>query len=170
MFSPSTPTRGSKADDEINTVIQGLSAKWGLQLPVRDALWSPSKSTVNAGENNVYQRVKYLYWKDKRALNCAVAEFERRARTNSNWVPKPHADPDVLPSRSIRPSTRHDTFLKKRSFSDKEAAALTNVLVDVLKTVTEKIAAGLPYTFENGLQEGYSDYAKSIIYDTDQAM
>ena len=169
MFPPRTPTKGSKADDEINAVIQTLSAKWGLQLPVRDALWSPSRSTVNPGENNVYQRVKYLYWKDKKALDCAVAEFERRAKTN--WVPKPHADPDVLPSRSIRPSTRHDTFLKKRSaIGDKEAAELTNVLVDVLKTVTEKITAGVPYTFENGLQEGCSDYAKSIIYDTDQAM
>ena len=151
MF-PSTPTKGSWADDGINTLIQKVSASWNLQLPVRDASWSPSRNTGNSGENDIYQRVKYLWWKDKDALNCAVAEFERRA--SSNWVSKPHADPDVLPSRSVRPSTRHDTFLKKRSISDKEAAELRNVLVDVLRTVTEKVTGGLPYTFENGPQKG----------------
>lgn len=168
MFPPRTPTKGSKADDEINTLIQNLSASWNLQLPVRDASWSPSRSTVNPGENDIYQRVKYLYWKDKQALDRAVAEFERRARTN--WVPKPRADPDVLPSRSIRPSTRHDTFLKKQCISDKEAAELRNVLVDVLKTVTEKVPGGLPNTVENGLRKGYSDWTESVIHDADQAV
>ena len=168
MFSPSTPTKGSKADAEINALIQNLSASWNLQLLVRDASWSPSRITANSGEKDIYQRVKYLYWKDKKALNCAVTEFERRAR--SNWVPKPHADPDVLPARSIRPSTRNDTFLKKRSIGDKEAAELRNVLVDVLKTVTEKVTRGVPYTFENGPPKGDSGWTESLIDDANQAM
>ncbi|KAL8793338.1 MAG: hypothetical protein Q9195_004115 [Heterodermia aff. obscurata] len=150
MF-PTTPTKASKADNEINALIQNLSASWDLDLPVRDASWSPSRNTANPGEKDIYQRVKYLYWKDKPALNSAVAEFERRA--NSNWVRKPHADADVLPSRTLRPSTRHDTFLKKRSISGKEAAELRNVLIDVLKSVIEKTTEGSLYTFENGLQK-----------------
>ena len=156
MNTPRTPTKGSKADDEINALIQNISLSWNLQLPVRDASWSPSRSAVNPVENDIYQRVKYLYWKDKPALDRAVAEFERRAPTN--WVPKPRADPDVLPSRSIRPSTRHDTWLKKRSVSDKEAAELRIVLVDVLKGVMpEKVPGGQPNTLGNGLQKGYSN-------------
>ena len=155
MSLPSTPTKGSNSDDAINTLIQTVSATWNLQLPLRDASWSPSKKLGYPAENDIiYKRVKFLYWQNKPALNCAMAEFERRA--TSNWVPKPQADPDVLPSRSIRANTRQDTFLKKRSISDKEAAELRNVLSDVLKTVTERIKNGLPYTFENAQQKGYS--------------
>ena len=171
MFPPSTPTKGSKAHDEINALIQNVSASWNLQLPVRDASWSPSRNTANPGEKDmmdIYRRVKYLYWTDPKALNCAMTEFERRAR--SNWVPKPHADPDVLPSRSIRPSTRNDTFLKRRSIGDKEAAELRTVLVDVLKFVTDKVTAGVPYIFENGPPKGDSGWTESHIHDANQAM
>ena len=163
MFLPSTPTKGSKEHNEINSVIQNLSTSWNLDLPVRDASWSPSRNTAGSGENEIYQRVKFLYWKDKQALNCAVAEFERRAK--SNWVQKPRADPGVLPSRSVRSSTRRDTFLKKRSISDEEAADLRNVLVDVLESVSKKVKEGKPYTFENELQKGYSIENESVILD-----
>ena len=151
MFPPRTPTKAIKADDEINARIQSLSASWSLQLPIRDASWSPSRNPVNSEEKQIYERVRWLYFKDEQALNYAIREFERYA--SSNWVAKPLADPDVLPSRGLRRSIQND-FLKKRKMNDEEAAELRKVLFAVLKNITEKVKARIPYANKDILREG----------------
>lgn len=154
MFPPRTPTKVVKADQDINSRIQALSTSWNLQLPVRDAFWSPSRNPVNSEEKQIYERVRWLYFKNERALDYAIAEFEKHARTN--WISKPHADPDVLPTRSIRPSTRQNTFLKKRNISEEDGAKLRKVLLDILKNVTDKVKAGVPYEVGNVSREADS--------------
>ena len=154
MFQPHTPTKAIKADEDINSRIQNLSIPWNLQLPVRDASWSPSTNPVNSEEKQIYERVRWLYFKKEPALAYAIAEFEKQAR--SNWISKPHADPDVLPTRNIRPSTRQNTFLKRRNISEEDGAELRRVLLDILKNVTDKVKAGVPYEDGNVSREADS--------------
>ena len=158
MFQPHTPTKAINADQDINSRIQDLSIPWNLQLPVRDASWSPSRNPVNSEEKQIYERVRWLYFKNPRALDYAIAEFERRARTN--WISKPHADPDVLPTRSIRPSTSQNTFLKRRSISEEDGAELRRVLLDILKNITDKVKGGVPY--EDGYVSREADSLDSV--------
>ena len=89
-----------------------------------------------------YVSVQYLYWqrgKAEGALAHAIAQFEDLARRD--WVPKPHAEPDLLP-RSVRPNTHQDTFLKTRGSSDEEATYLRELLHTVLKSVAHKVKVG----------------------------
>lgn len=151
MFPPRTPTKAIKADQDINSLIQALSIKWNLQLPVRDASWSPSRNPVNSEEKQIYERVRWLYFKKKQALDYVLAEYEKQAETN--WILKPQADPDVLPTRSIRPSTRQNTFLKKRNISEEDGAQLRKLLFDILRNVTDKVKSGVPYEGENVSRE-----------------
>ena len=152
MPPPNTPTKAIKAGNDINSLIQTISGEWSLHLPVRDAQWSPSKNSNKSIENQIYAAVQYLYFKDEEALEYAVAEFKDHAR--KNWVPKPRAEPDVLPSRGLPASTRQETFLRTRDISDTKAAELREALLDVLKSVAEKVKAGVPYKIEANRKGG----------------
>lgn len=152
MFPPKTPKKALNADNEINSRIQSLSAAWNLELPIRDASWSPSSNPVQPIEEKIYERIKFLYWQKGQVLDNVLAEFEKQA--NTNWVFKRHAEPDVLPSGGAKSITRQDSFLRKRNISDNEAAELRKLLFDVLKDATDKIKAGVSHRSENTLREG----------------
>ena len=142
MNPPVTPT---KAGDDINSIIRNLSGKWNLQISLRDSLWSPSRNTSKSTESQIYSAVQYLYWqkgKTEGALAHAIAQFEDLAR--KNWVPKPRAEPDLLP-RSDRPNTHHHPFLKTRGNSDEQTEHLQAILLGVLKTIVDKVKVGDPY-------------------------
>ena len=153
MLPPSTPTKAIKADNDINTRVQNLSLKWGLQLPVRDTSWSPSRSSNKSSEQQIYAYVRWLYFKDQSALDYAVANFENHA--GKYWVAKPRADPDLLPSRNSRAGTRQDTFMRTRDIpSDREATEFKDQLLEVLKGTADKIRDGLPYRIDTDQKAG----------------
>ena len=163
MAAPCTPTK-TKADIDINTVIQTLSDKWNLGIPVRVTLRSPSKNPSKFNENKIYSAVQFLYYKEgdaEGALSHAVARFEDHAR--KNWVSKPGADPDVLPIRSTRASTRLSgkdpppdgkSFLKTRNISEAEAAELRDSLLNILKSVVDEVRARIHSKVEADVQKG----------------
>lgn len=163
MASPRTPTK-AKAGTDINSVIQTLSDRWNLEIPVRDTLWSPSKNPSKFNENQIYSAVQYLYFQKgdaEGALSHAITKFEEHAR--KNWVSKPGADPDVLPIRSTRASTRLSGkgsppdgkgFLRTRNISDVKAAELRDTLLSILKSVAADVRAGAHFEIKANVQDG----------------
>ena len=142
MNPPVTPT---KAGNDINSIVKTLSGKWNLQITLRDSLWSPSKNTSKSTESQIYSAVQYLYWrkgKTEGALAHAIAQFEDLAR--KSWVPKPRAEPDLLP-RSDRLNTHHHPFLKTLGSSDEQTEHLQGILLGVLKTVVDRVKVGDTY-------------------------
>ena len=151
MNPPLTPTKAGK---DINSIIQNLSDKWNLQIPLRDSLWSPSRNTNKSTEGQIYSAVQYLYWqkgKTEGALAHAIAQFEDLARRH--WVPKPRAEPDVLPG-SDRPNAHQHTFLRTRGSSDEDAEHLRDILLGVLKSLVDKVKVGDSYPIP---EEGPND-------------
>ena len=71
MLNPKTPT---KADDEIEKLKRSLSAKWGIQFPVRDLTWSPSRSNLGLVEEKILTCIQFLYFRDG-ALHHAIEQF-----------------------------------------------------------------------------------------------
>ena len=152
MLPPSTPTRTLKADSDINSRIRIISNKWALNLPIRDSSWSPSRHTSKSDDQQIYERIRFLYFKDAVALDHAIAEFEDLVSTS--WVPKPRADTDLLPSLNNRISTPQESWLKRRDVSDAKTAELRELLLSVLKLIADKVRDGLPYKTENIKKEG----------------
>lgn len=148
MNPPVTPTKAGK---DIDSIVKDLSDRWNLQITPRDSLWSPSRNTNKSTKSQIYSAIQYLYWqrgKAEGALAHAIAHFEDIAR--KGWVPKPRAEPDVLP-RNNNPNTHQDDFLKTRGSSDEEAEHWRETLLGVLKSVVEKVKAGDSYPI---LEEG----------------
>lgn len=98
MPDPKTPL---KADEGINGIISELSAKWRLQLPLRDKNWSPAKHANQSVEQHIHSSIRYLFFKDRPALDDAIRLFERQASSiDTNWPFKPKAEADVIPART----------------------------------------------------------------------
>ena len=165
MLPPVTPTK-AKAGSYINLLLQDLSDRWNLQLPVRDALWSPSRNTHKSIESQIYSVVQFLYWrkgKAEGALNHAVAEFEENARRE--WIAKPRAEFGVIPSRNNRATAQQDTFLKRRDISTEKAAELAETFLSVLKSVADQVNAGAAYPVEADSKQGWSVLARHYERD-----
>jgi hypothetical protein len=97
MDSPRTPTKSVT----INKVVDSLNSKWGLEIPVRQELTSPSKAASrDTTEGIILKRIQFLCWKEPNGLKQALASFDANAtKASSEWVFKAHADPDHLPHR-----------------------------------------------------------------------
>ena len=138
MLNPKTPT---KADDGIERLKQSLSAKWGIQFPVRDLTWSPSRSNLSLVEEKILTCIQFLYFRDG-ALHHAIEQFEKHAFTLcSQWRFKPRAEVDVLPPREY--STLKKDFLHKRDQLDRDMIKeLTDGLWHQLSQVVDRVKKG----------------------------
>ena len=98
MSVPTTPT---KQGQDINRLLRSLNTEYGLTLPVRDAPISPSKiPRHDRRDERIYQKIRYLSFKDPQALQLACSHFKIHAKQQESlWVYKPHAETDTLPSQ-----------------------------------------------------------------------
>ena len=113
-WSMSVPTTPTKQGEDINRLLRSLNTEWGLRLPVRDKPISPSKipRRDRRGER-IYQKIRYLSFKNPEALQVACAQFETHAKQQESlWVYKPHAETDILPSRPAA-----EFLLRKKAYS-----------------------------------------------------
>ena len=140
MPPPITP---SKADDEIERIKRDLEAKLGFTFPPRDQTWSPQKADPKSSADRAQTALQYLYYRDKAALYSALADFDHHAQAiKSQWVFKPKADSNVLPTN------RHPSnFLSKQDLLPPEAQEqLMACLYAKLKSAADKIKSGQPHT------------------------
>jgi len=134
------PTTPSKKDGEgVSRLIRSLNMKWGLGLPVKDMPYSPSKviHPERRGER-IYQRIRFLYFRRPEALELARKRFEEHAQQNSvNWVYKPLAETDTIPSRN-RPDfqLRKDSYPAVNCVPEAAAVALEETLFRFLDEAT----------------------------------
>ena len=137
MLPPSTPTKAIKADIDINTRVQYLALKRGLQIPLRDTSWSPSRSSNKSSEQHIFVYVRWLYFTDEFALVYAVAKFENYA--GKNWVAEPRADLAVRTTSSQYPSKHASGYISKDAGQSQrwQAAELRDQLLSVLKATTD---------------------------------
>lgn len=137
---PKTP---SKVDDGIEKIKQSLSTKWGIQFPVRDATYSPSKRNMSLAEEKILVLIQLLYFRGG-ALAYAIENFEKNAaQIISRWQFKPHGEPDVLLSLEVSKSTLKQDFLKKRpALSQKAITELTENLKHFLSLTADRVQAG----------------------------
>ena len=137
---PRTP---SKADDGIESVKQSLSVKWGIQLPRRGSVWSPSHRDPKRLEEKICTFIQLLYFRGG-ALDLAISSFEENAvHIYSEWQYKPRAETDVLPNRQLSVDTPDETFLLKRTELPKNATnLLTETLLHHLTLVVTRVKNG----------------------------
>ena len=150
---PKTPSKAKL--DEITKITNDLAAKWGLQFPVRDASWSPSKVLdPNLAEEQVLNRVRFLYFRDRSALDYAIDCFEKNApAVFTQWKFKPHGEDGVLPRRiSTRSSTAANSFLHRSEVPPDAAAAaeLMKSLLHFVNRVAEDVKANVDYRLNHG--------------------
>lgn len=140
MLHPSTP---SKADDGIEKIKRSLSQDWGLNLPPRDASWSPSRRDPNRLEDRILARIQFLYFKGG-ALALAIGDFEKRAITlYSEWRYKPRGESSVLPSREPGDSALRRDFLHRRDPPEEAGIKmLTETLLLCLDQMSERVRSG----------------------------
>ncbi len=137
MFSPETPT---KVDEGFVAIARLLSAKWGLDIPLLVKEHTPSRrSRPGPVGDQVYDRIRFLFYRNKDGLQHAIDQFEKHAVVAfSQWKFKPHADLDVLPNRSTPDSAlRSDSFLKRTTITEEAAAELLKSLLRFLTDVTD---------------------------------
>ena len=142
MEAPQTPTK--TRNDGINSLAKTLCTKWGLKLPIRDTPWSPSKIPhPDAIEEKVLGRIRFLYFKDRDALINAIEEFEEHAPyIYSEWMFKPRAELDVLPSLAPSESAlRTESALRRDDVtrSERVTAELAENLLECLDQAAELV-------------------------------
>ena len=133
MSFPSTPT---KKGDGINQIVRRLNAQWGLNLSVRESLWSPSKvPNPDSKEERIFRLIRFLYFKHFASLQDAIRKFELHAsrQTSSKWVFKPGADPDTLSLRAAQGSpSGPNGSVKQTHLSGSVIDALKDTLLHLL--------------------------------------
>ena len=142
MEAPKTPSK--TRDDGINSIVKTLCAKWGLKLPIRDTPWSPSKIPhPGAVEEKVLGKIRFLYFKDRDALDGAIKQFEEHAHyIYSKWKFKPRAELDVLPSLAPSESALRRDSARRRddvTVSEGVTAELAENLLHCLDQAAELV-------------------------------
>ncbi|KAL8737270.1 MAG: hypothetical protein Q9181_001856, partial [Wetmoreana brouardii] len=151
MIGVTTPR---KADEEIRRIITDLSAQWGLRFPPPGPQ-SPAKRDLNRPEEKALDRIRYLFFYDKKndraatknAINC----FEQLApKLLAGWISKPSADEDVLPSRTRSATNRRATFLSRTfQLSDEQACDLMQALLRYLDETIEAVRKGAVFAVDD---------------------
>ena len=140
MLHPTTP---SKADNDIEGFKTSLNAKWGIRLPPRDLVLSPSRRDLSRTEDRILGCMQFLYWKEG-ALKYAIDQFERHAESvYSKWQFKPRGEIDVVPTREASEGGLKRDFLHKRvSLGDDAVKDLTESLWNSLSQIAERVKKG----------------------------
>ena len=148
MQQPETPTKRLAADKFVKTV-DYLCTRWGLSLPRRDALSSPSKVLrEDSVEEQVIARIKFLSFKDEAALDSAVEAFERNAGLIcQGWKWKPDADHDLLPRRDPTTSAwlASGSFIRRSVTDPVVMTELMESLLHVVKEAAEQVKKDLEH-------------------------
>ncbi|KAG8529683.1 uncharacterized protein KY384_005164 [Bacidia gigantensis] len=139
-----------KEDDGITRLKQSLSARWGMRFAARDNSWSPSKRDPTSLDDKIHGCIQYLFWRkgnEAAALDYALAQFERHAPAIvADWVFKPRAEADVIPTRSSKDSSVNREFLKRRNeLTDDNNQTLKQCLLQKLNEVADKLKRGASY-------------------------
>lgn len=146
MQQPETPTKRLAAD-KFSKTIHHLSARWGLPLPRRDALSSPSKILrEDSPEEQIIARIKFLTFKNEAALDSALETFEKNAALIcQGWKFKPNADRDVLPRRdsATSASLASGSFIRRSIIDPVVVTELLESLLEVLKQAAERVKRDL---------------------------
>ena len=154
--APSTPS--SKTNEEFNRLIYDLEQRWSLQLPVQDLTWSPAKNSNGPHDQQILSCIRFLFYKDRAALDISLGQFERHAGAlHTNWLFKPQAEPDVLPSRTRYQSTRkEEALIAEVAASEQRSDELKECLLGNLKPVCDSVKQGKKYATEDtrGQYEG----------------
>lgn len=150
MSLPSTPS-SRKANAEINKIVYGLAQQWNLPLPIRDESWSPSKSTKEHIDEQILSCIRFLFFKDRSALDNVITQFEQHAKTiQSDWRFKPRGESDVVPSRTHDQSAKRDeTLATEAAVDEKTSADLKKCLLAKIKPVYDCVREGKNYTVGN---------------------
>lgn len=131
----STPT---KKREEIEKLRNWLSSEWGLTYTEHDPVYKPIRFlTFQKGDA-------------EGALQHAFDLFDEAARKlRSDWITKPRADTDLLPSRVSEHLYSKDNFLQKQGIPRKdEQNLLMNSLLEKVTLVCNRLRANLPYREE----------------------
>ena len=141
MLHPTTP---SKADNDIESLKTSLSAKWGIKLPPRDLVSSPSQRDLTRMEDRIHECMRFLYWKKDGSLGYAIDQFEEHAATvYSDWQFKPRGEQDVIPTREVSKSRLKKDFLHKRApLGETAVEDLTESLWNNLSQIAERVKKG----------------------------
>lgn len=151
----SDPTTPKKTGVEINRLARSLNSLWDLHLPIKEGAERPAKvPNRGAMEEQIYQKIRQLYFRDSETLNRALDSFSEKAKhVQSNWVFKPHADRDVLPQRapgeSLLQQRLSDIPLERHT---ELRRCLLQLLFETLDTVTVTVTP---------LAKGMASYAMS---------
>lgn len=161
MPPPTTPTKG--AGDDVTKIINSLSAKWGLRFPLRDGSWSPMKVEGRIADD-VFGRIKYLSFRNRKALDYALMHFEEQAVLKcSNWVPKPHAERDVTPRRTSTIGSSYNDLIKHQRIDERTAVDLMETLLPLVDQVAELVKRGKDYRiYDKGLLCVHSVLSRSL--------
>lgn len=137
----SVPTTPSKKGEEINRIVWDLNSRWGLELPVRSAPQSPSKILNREGTGErIYRSVCFLFFRNNEGLQRALSQFEKHAWQHSTqWVYKPLAESDTLPSHATGSLSSNHTWLKRNEVDGTKTRALEETLLRFLTEAAEPL-------------------------------
>lgn len=160
MQQPRTPSKAKRAEeiekaDKVTRIVNELSSNWGLQFPIRDVTWSPSKiPKQKPASEDAFGRIKFLCsYRNKPALDYTLKHFDEVAtRICSQWVPKPYAERDVTPRRiDTRGSSRSDAIHRRSNIDLQTANELMEELLAIVSQITNCVKAGADYRiFDEG--------------------
>jgi len=141
MNPPTTPT---KKGEEVNRLLQSLNTRWGLRLPVRNTPYSPSKTVNPEGRSErIYQKIRFLYFKNEDALQWARTQFEDHAQQQqpSKWIFKPLGDTDTLPVRRPSDSLLHRDSYARFNVSEATLDSLEETLLHFLDKAIDTMSS-----------------------------
>ena len=122
-----TPVSPAKVDP--SGVIADLNQKWQLDLPLSKPLYSPSKRGGKSKGTQAYEQICHHFYKNRAGLDAALARFAEQAHAIcTQWIPKPRAEPGVVPGRGSNPWPG----VMSRKFSVEEAEQLLDTLLTLL--------------------------------------
>ncbi|KAM0230708.1 hypothetical protein ACHAPO_008991 [Fusarium lateritium] len=108
MSSNISSSRKAQAREELDRTIRAISSEFQLQLQIPDPTLSPSKRQHQRRDEEqercdaIYYRAQFLKFKDPTRLSICLTRFREQADDYlTNWIRKPHGDPDTTPIKSI---------------------------------------------------------------------
>ena len=154
MTPPQSPGREGEAVDNL---ARDITARYGINLPIRGTTWSPSKTRSLRGPGDeILNRLQYLFYADKERLQRILDDFDKKAEEiRTEWKCKPRAESNVIPRQkmcSSLPQWMGTHSAPTQAVVDQLTTTLTHLLnesADLVKS--SKRAGGL----DHGMRSSY---------------